>query len=81
MGAGGTGGAPLGRHGISLTQGTEGLSVKPSNGWGLLERLRLGLRGSGRAGEAGAVTARLGQVTGRVIVSGVSTIARCYKAR
>ncbi len=52
----------LGRHGISLTQGTEGLSVKPSNGWGSLERLRLGLRGSGRAGEAGAVTARLGQV-------------------
>jgi hypothetical protein len=71
----------LGRHGLSLTQGTEGLSVKPSNGWGLLERLRLGLRGSGRAGEAGAVTAHLGQVTGRVIVSGVSTIASCYKAR
>ena len=71
----------LGRHGISLTQGTEGLSVKPSHGWGSLERLRLGLRGSGRAGEAEAVTARVGQVTGRVIVSGVSTLASCYKAR
>ena len=42
----------MGRHGLALTQGTEGLSVKPSNGWGSLERSRLGLRGSGRAGEA-----------------------------
>ena len=41
----------LGRHGISLTQGTEGLSVKPSHGWGSLERLRLGERlGEGRRG-------------------------------
>ena len=71
----------LGRHDLSLTQGPEGLSVKPSNGWGSLERLRLGLRGSGRAGEAGAGTARVGQVTGRVIVSGVSTMASCDKAR
>ena len=70
----------MGRHGLSLTQGTVGLSVKPSHGWGSLERLRLGLRGSGRASEAGAVPARVGQVTGRVIGSGVSTIARCYKA-
>jgi hypothetical protein len=71
----------LGRHGLSLTLGTEGLFVKPANGGGSLERLCLGLSGSGRAGEAGAVTARVGQVTGRVMLSGVSTIASCCKAR
>ena len=55
--------------------------MKPSHGWGALERVRLGLRGSGRAGEAEVVTARVGQVTGRRIVSGISTMASCDKAR
>ena len=72
MGSGGTGGGAWGDAVSRSHRAQWGFCVRPSKGLGSLERWRLGLRGSGSAGVAGAVTVRLGQVRCNMMKSQMS---------
>jgi hypothetical protein len=50
IGAGGTGGGAWGCAASCAHRAQGGLCVRPANGWGSSERLRLGLMGSASAG-------------------------------